>query len=275
MINHAHPLSDSMRRAGALSELFNLPVRERDQDGWLDAPSLFQDDDQRLQDMVMALGRDRWGTGNGHAAGSAFVIAYLTRIARPLISQYVLERRVPDVRLSNLEFHWDGQRIDGTALKRPSFAALPADPASRHPDAEVVADPAELYARLKEWLFDANLNIAIPSLRRAALASIKVSWNTVADSCAQAFSRLYDVVEEPDAVVQEAGAFFGDPTSPMYRQLAVEVFGHRGELGLFSRRAGCCLYWRTEKSSDFCSNCILLTREQQDQRFRETLERRR
>ena len=147
-----HPLADSMRRAGALSDLFNLPVRERDQDGWLEAPSLFQSDDQRLQDMVMALGRDRWGTDNPHAAGSAFVIAYLTRVTRPLISQYVLERRVPDVRLSNLEFHWDGQRIDGTALKRPSFAALPDDPASSHQDAVVVADAAALYELLKEWL---------------------------------------------------------------------------------------------------------------------------
>ena len=272
MVSSLSPLADSMRRAGALSELFNLPIRKRDQDGWLEALSLFQDDDQRLQDMVMALGRDRWGTENHHAACSAFVIAYLTRITRPLISQYVLERRVPDVRLSNLEFHWDGQRIDGTALKRPSFAALPADPASSHQDAVIVADTAELYARLKEWLFDANLHIVITSLRRAAQASIKVSWNTVADSCAQAFSRLYDVAEEPESVVKDADAFFGDPSSPVYRQLAMEVFGHRGELGLFSRRAGCCLYWRTEKSSDFCSNCILLTREQQDARFRQRLE---
>ena len=39
----------------------------------------------------MALGRDRWGTDNHHAAGSA-VIAYLNRVTGPLISQYVLER---------------------------------------------------------------------------------------------------------------------------------------------------------------------------------------
>ena len=127
----------------------------------------------------------------------------------------------------------------------------------------------------EEWLFDANLDIVIPSLRRAARASFKVSWNTVADSCAQAFSRLYDLVEEPEAVVRDADAFFGDPSSPMYRQLTMEVFGHRGKLGLFSRRGGCCLYWRTKKSDDFCSNCILLTREQQDTRFRQTLEGRR
>ena len=272
MVSSLSPLADSMRRAGALSELFNLPIRKRDQDGWLEALSLFQDDDQRLQDMVMALGRDRWSTDNHHAAGSAFIIAYLTKITWPAISQYVLERRVPDVRLDNLEFHWEDQMIDGTALHRPYFAALPADPASGHPDAMVVADPAELYGRLKEWLFDGNLDIVIPSLRQAARASLKVSWNAVAASCAQAFRKLYETAEKPETVIQDAGAFFEDPSSPVYRQVSMEVFDHQGKQGFFSRRAGCCLWWRTEKSSDFCSNCILLTREQQDTRFRQTLE---
>ena len=249
--------------------------RERDQDGWFEARSLFQKDDQRLPDLVMAYGRDRWGTENSHAAGSAFIIAYLTRVTWPVVAQYVLERRVPDVRLGNLEFHWEGQGIDGTALSRPSFAALPDDPACGHQDAVAVADAAELYARLKLWLFDSNLEIVIPALRRAALASLKVSWNAVAASCAQAFNRLYDVVEDPEIVVKDADAFFGDPSSPVYRQVTMEVFDHRGKQGFFSRRAGCCLWWRTERSNNFCSNCILLTREQQDTRFRQILDRKR
>jgi hypothetical protein len=260
-----------MRRAGALSELFNLPVVDRNQEGWIEALSLFQDDDQRLRDLVMDHGRDRWATNNRHAAGSAFLIAYLTRVTWPLISQYVLERRVPDVRLSNLAVHWDGQRVDGTALNRPSFAALPTDPACAHPDVLVVADAAELYARLKEWLFGSNLQIVIPALRRAARASLKVSWNAVAASCAQAFNRLYETTEEPGVVVRDAGDFFGDPSSPVYQQVTMEVFAHQGIEGFFSRRAGCCLWWRTDRSNDYCSNCILLTREQQDQRFREML----
>ena len=263
-----------MRRAGSLSELFNLPVVDQHREGWIEAQSLFQDD-QRLRDLVAAQGMDRWGTDNCHAAGSAFVIAYLTRVTWPLISQYVLEQRVPDVRLSNLAFHWDGQRIDGTALNRPSFAALPTDPACGHPDAVVVDDPAELYARLKEWLFDSNLDIVIPSLRRAARASLKVSWNAVAASCAQAFNRLYEVTGEPEVVVRDADAFFSDPSSPVYQQVTMEVFAHQGKQGFFSRRAGCCLWWRTERSNDYCSNCILLTHEQQDARFRRMLERRR
>lgn len=271
-VSGGHPLADSLGRAGALSSLFNLPVRSPEQDGWLGAPSLFQDDDQRLGEMVMSQGRDRWGTENRHTAGSAFIIAYLTKITWPLISQYVLERRVPDVRLSNLEFHWNGQGIDGTAIRRPSFAALPGDTASNHPDAVVVAGVPELYPLLKEWLFEGNLNIVIPSLRNAAQASLKVSWNAVAASCAQAFKKLYEVSGQPECVVRDAADFFGDLTSPVYREVTMEVFRHQGKQGFYSRRAGCCLWWRTDEAKDYCSNCVLLSREQQDARFRQNLE---
>ena len=275
MDSAGHPLVDSMRRASALSTFFDIPVRDRNQDGWIDGVCLFEGDDGRLIDLVVAHGRDRWGADNRHVAGSAFIIAYLSRVTWPVIAQYVLERRVPDVSLGNLGFHRDAQRINGTALDRPSFAALPSDPLSGHPDAEVVPDAEALYARLKDWLFDYNLDIVIASLRRAARASIKVSWNAVAASCAQAFHRLYDVMEEPGIVVKDAGAFFGDPSSPVYRQVTMEVFAHHGKNGFFSRRAGCCLWWRTERSTDYCSNCILLSRKEQDARFRVILAGRR
>jgi len=274
VVNGEHPLAESIRRAGDLSGLFNIPVRDADQNGWVGAGHLFQGNDQRLGDLVMALGLARWGSENLHVAGSAFIIAYLTKVTWPLISQYVLERRLPDVRLSNLEFHWNGEIIDDTAMSSPSFAVLPGDPASNHPDAVVVADEAELYVRLKEWLFDGNLDIVIPSLRRASRASLKVSWNAVAASCSQAFKKLYDVSDNPKIVLEAADAFFGDSSSPVYGQVSMEIFSHQGKQGFFSRRAGCCLWWRTDQANDYCSNCVLLTREQQDTRFRKTLERR-
>lgn len=267
-----HPLADSIERATTLNELFGIPLRYPDQDRWIEAGALFQEDDQRLQDMVSAYGRGRWGTENRHLAASGFIVAYLTRLTYPLISQYVLEHRVIDVSLSNLVFHTDGPRIDGTALNRPCFTALPDDPASGHPDAQVVPDEAALYARLKESLFDSNFDLVVPSLRRAAQASLKVSWNAVASSCAQVFHRLYDLVEEPEIVVRNAEAFFGDPSSPAYRQVSMEFIEHRGQRGYFARRAGCCLWWRGDDSKDYCSGCILLPREEQDARFRDMME---
>ena len=99
----------------------------------------------------------------------------------------------------------------------------------------------------------------------------KVSWNAVASSCAQVFHRLYHVIENPEIVVRTAEAFFRDPSSPVYRQVTMEVIEHRGKLGFFSRRVGCCLWWRVEKTGGYCAGCILLSREEQDARFREIL----
>ena len=267
-----HPLIESIGRAAALNRLFAMPVQSSGQSGWIKAESLFQGDDEGLRGLVIDYGRSRWGTDNRHVAGSGFIVAYLTRLTYPLISQYVLADRVPDVSLSNLTFHSAGHGIDGTALNRPHFAALPGDPASGHPDAQVVPDEAALYAQLKEWLFDSNFEVVIPSLRRSARSSLKVSWNAVASSCSQAFSRLYKLVGEPKIVVRKAEQFFGDPSSPAYRQVTMDIIEHRGKRGYFARRAGCCLWWRVESSRDYCSGCILLSREEQDARFRDMLE---
>ncbi len=143
------------------------------------------------------------GSTNHHVAGSAFIIAYLTCLVWPVIGQYVLERRVPNVSLSNLAFHRTagsfGSQIDATALTHPYFVLLP-DPSVTHSDALVVKYKAALYIRLKEWLFDDNLAKVIEALNRAAQASIKISQNAVAAACAQAFHRLYPVVENPDGL---------------------------------------------------------------------------
>lgn len=273
MASPGHPLVDSMRRAGVLNSYFDLPVRVMDQDGWIDAPALFEGDDSRLRDMVLAHGRDHWETENPHAAGSVFISAYLARVTWPVIGLYVLERRIPKVTLDNLAFHRDGQRIVGTALNHPYFAALPGDVAAGHRDAEVVADEAALYNRLKEWLFEANFNPVVSALRRAARASIKVSRNLAGVSCAKPFRWLYSMTDEPERVAQEAYAFFSDPTSPVYREVSVEVFEHQGKRELLYRRAGCCLRWRSPKSSHYCPNCVLVPRERQNERFRELLSR--
>ena len=269
------PLIESMGHAALLNPRFRLPIREREQDGWIDATDLFLGDDQRLRDLMLAYGQNAWGTTNRHAAGSAFIIAYLSRLTWPVIAQYVLARRVPQVSLNNLAFHQAGSRIDATALSCPSFAALSTDPAAGHQDVEVLPDEAALYLRLKEWLLDDNVRQVIAALHRAGRASLRVSRNAAAASCSQAFNRLYALADMPDRVIRDAEVFFGDPRSLLFGQLTMEVFEHQGMRGFFSRRRGCCLWWRSETSSDYCSNCILLSREQQDERFREMLEGRR
>ena len=272
----AHPLVESMARLGRISPYLQMPIRDPAEGSWIGADELFLTDDARLRDLVMAHGESYWGSTNRHVAGSAFIIAYLTRLIWPVIGQYVLEGRVPDVSLGNLAFHRSagsfGSHIDATALTHPHFALLPGDPGATNSDAVVVKDEAALYLSLKQWLFDDNLTKVIEALNRAAQASIKISQNAVAAACAQAFHRLYPVVENPDAMVQKASVLFNDQTSPVYRQVTMEVFKHQDKCGFFARRRGCCLAWRTDRvngrANGYCSNCILVPKEAQDRLFR-------
>ncbi|MYC29543.1 MAG: hypothetical protein F4X65_05570 [Chloroflexi bacterium] len=269
--NCTHPLVDSMARARELGEFFALPRRPREGKGWTGARELFQGEDGRLESLVMTYGTRAWDTSNRHMAGSAFLVAYLSRVVFPLVGQYVLAGRVPNIALDNLSFHWNGPAIDATGLDRLAFATLPSDPMAAHPDALIVADADALYDRLKEWLFEENLQIVITCLRQSAGASVKVSWNAVAAAFSQALNRLYAVSENRREVVEAAHVFLEDPSSPIYGQLTMEEFEHQGRKGFYSRRRGCCLWWRSPRSNDYCSNCILLPREQQDERFREML----
>ena len=64
MPNSNHPLVDSLRRAAELGAVYDMPVRDFEQSGWVNALSLFQEDDQRLQDIVAAHGKAFLGTEN-------------------------------------------------------------------------------------------------------------------------------------------------------------------------------------------------------------------
>ncbi|MDE2843729.1 MAG: hypothetical protein OXN21_10150 [Chloroflexota bacterium] len=267
-----HPLTASMARAQELGGFFALPRQTPGDGAWTPARELFQADGQRLGELVAAYGQRAWDSSNRHVAGSAFLVAYLSRVVFPLVGQYVLEQRVPDVSLDNLAFHWNGPAIDATGLGRLAFAALPDDPSAAHPDVMVVADEAALYDQLKGWLFEDNLGQVIADLRRAAGASVKVSWNAAAAAFSQALNRLYATETARERVTKAAEVLFSDPDSPIYRQLTMEEFGTGSRTGFFSRRRGCCLWWRSPRANDYCSNCILLPREEQDRRFREMLE---
>ena len=270
--DHAtHPLIDGMRRAGSIDRYFDLPIRDPQQDGWISGEELFLGNDQRLRYLVRTYGQAFWGSTNTHVAGSAFIIAYLTRLVWPVIGQWVLEQQVPDVTLGNIVFHQLGDRIDATAMARPTFATVANGPHAGHEDGTTVADQEALYFQLKQWLLMANLELVVESLRRAAGASVKISWNAAATACAQAFHHLYPVSETPEALVTHAHKLFDDPSSPLHGQLTVDAVTHQGRSGLFARRRGCCLAWRTDRANGYCSNCILTPREQQDREFQEML----
>jgi hypothetical protein len=268
-----HPLAQGLNEAASLDPYLQMQFCDATQGGWIAAWDLFTGDDGLLKNRVMRYGLESWGTSNNHVAGSAFIVAYLTRLIYPVIGQYVLRRRVPRATLENLAFHQLGERIDGTGLRQSGFAALGDDPAAGHPDAEILSDRRQLYLRLKEWIFAGNLEIVIECLHRSAAASRKVSRNAVAAACAQAFHRLFYLVEDKGSLVRDADTFFQDPSSPVFGQVSLEFVEYQGKAGLFGSRAGCCLIWRTDEADGYCSNCILRPKEEQTRRFQQMLAR--
>ena len=70
MPNSNHPLVDSPSRAAELGPVYDMPVRDSEESGWVNALSLFQEDDRRLQDIVAALGKALLDTENQHLAAS-------------------------------------------------------------------------------------------------------------------------------------------------------------------------------------------------------------
>ena len=233
-----NPLAQSLNIAGALDPYLNMLFCDHSQEGWSAANDLFIGNGARLNEIVTRYGYESWGTANNHVAASSFIIAYLTRVIYPVIGQYVLHRRVPKATLGNLAFHRVGERVDGTGLRRSYFATLASDPAPGHPDVEVVNNEQQLYLRLKEWVFTANLEIVIDSLHRSAAASLKVSQNAVAAACAQPFHRLFYLTKDKSSLMRDADTFFQDSSSPIYGQVSMEVIEYEGREGLFARRAG-------------------------------------
>ena len=270
MLN-CHPLVKGMDRMKEISPYFQLPVNGTNGDGWVSAHDLFHKDDDRLKNMVRNYGVEHWNSSNPHVAGSAFLIAYLTRLVWPVIGQYVLEHRVPDVSLKNLVFHISNESetsyIYGTAMVHPHFAALKDDIDIHHEHAIQIIDYSSLFTVLKGWLFDENLSQVIDSLNRACRASIQISKNAVASACGQAFRHLYPVVDDPGTLVQMAQELFSDESTIVFGQVTMEVINIETRSGLFARRLGCCLAWRTDRLNGYCSNCILVPKNEQDRLF--------
>jgi ferric iron reductase protein FhuF len=269
-----HPLVDGLRRAGSISPYFNLPIRDPQQEDWISGEDLFLGNDQRLRNLVRTYGQAFWGSSNSHVAGSAFIIAYLTRLVWPVIGQWVREGQVPDVTLGNIVFHQQGEGIDATAMAHPTFATVVGSSHTGHPDGTTIADSDALYSQLKQWLVVDNLDLVVTSLHRAAGASVKISWNAAAYACAQAFHHLFPVSESRETLATHAGKIFDDSSSPLHGQLTMEVVSHRGQSGFFARRRGCCLAWRAPRANGYCANCILTPKEHQDRGFREMIESR-
>lgn len=166
-----------------------------------------------------------------------------------------LARRVPSLAPEELAVHLDpGGWPDGVALLGRRFACLPDDPASEHPDADVVGDEAALAAVLRDRLTE------------HARAFHDAYWPDVKISSKQRWGTLTDVLDvalwssgpprgDEELGVADAALVLDDVHPPLTSASRMySLVDSHGRQRWTRRRESCCFYFRLPNST-VCFTC--------------------
>lgn len=217
-------------------------------DGWLDCAGAARDErvlDGLLEDVGAVYDTDR-----RDIMGTRVIEIWTWMVAAPAAATLLTARRLPDLRAANVLID---PTLYAVALRRPTVAVLPGDPAAGHPDARVVADEAALAAELNRALADAHLAPLVATLNRMTRRPARALWRSAADRVADAFLYAGEQLGRVDEAHALAVASLRDAPAPLRARVERRVCG--GEP--MHVRDGCCLYWRTP-SGERCVNCPLL-----------------
>lgn len=216
--------------------------------GWMPATRLL-DDAATLESALMAVGREV-GSTRRDVQASLLLESYAWRLALPLAGALVAESRTPRAGPDGIALRLDGDGLpEAIRLLDGGFVALPDDPATQHPDADVVPDRDGLDVCLANVLI-AHFDPFVQTFNAASGRSRRALWRTVADRTATAL--LYaglasDRMAAADATARRTLAHPPLQFPPRYTEI-----GNRA----VHLRHGCCLWWRTAAATT-CLTCPL------------------
>jgi hypothetical protein len=251
------------------------------------------EDGPGLYRMVRAFG---WaaGTDENAVAASLLCQAWAVSVTRSAIATLVGARRMPDMAASNtvLAINDEG-RPAGASLLTPRFAAVAGDPeAPGDPQAEIVADEADLFAWARARLFDEHLGLLVEALHDLALpqpthagaiggtppvprVGRRLLWGNVAAATAGGFAVLSAPSTSPaeaERLVHRAQLLLDWPGSPTEGLAEVFPVTHDGGARLFVRRQTCCLRYRLPDAPPTCLSCRLVPERERRRRIALRLE---
>jgi ferric iron reductase protein FhuF len=233
-----------------------------------DGPGLFR--------MVRAFG---WaaGTDENAVAASLLCQAWAVSVSRSAIATLVGARRMPDMAASNTVLAIsDEGRPAGASLLTPRFAAVAGDPeAAGDPQAEIVADEADLFAWARARLFDAHLGLLVEALHDLAPVARRLLWGNVAAATAGGFAALSAPSMPPadaEHLVRQARLLLDRPGAPTEGLAEVFPVTNDGAARLFVRRQTCCLRYRLPDAPPTCLSCRLVPERERRRRIALRLE---
>ena len=246
-----HPLAATLRRGHGRSHRgwhLGAALGTTTEPGWMPATHLL-DDAATLERALLAVGREV-GSTRRDVQASLLLESYAWRLALPLAGALVAESRIPRTGPDGVALRLTDDGLpDAIRLLHGGFVALPEDPATQHPDADVVSDRDGLDVCLANVLI-AHFDPFVQTLNAASGRSRRALWRTVADRTATAL--LYaglavDRVATADAAARRALAHPPLEFPPRYTEIGKRAV---------HLRHGCCLWWRTAAATT-CPTCPL------------------
>ena len=206
---------------------------------WYRGCGLTKADSPTLRELIHRHGRF-CGTDRPFLPAALLMMQYVHTFIEAGLRGLFVSRRVPDLDAGNCAIKLDAEGdIAGYRLRSMRFAALAGDPASRHPDAAVLADRDALV----RWMFDrmaqCHFTPLFEEVRKAAGLSSQVLWGNVACSCASLVNTLRAPHLTPDETLEEIDRLFAQH-APLQRKVSVYPLEYRGVRRLFMRRRTCC-----------------------------------
>jgi hypothetical protein len=268
-------LNETLRRVSATTEEFSVDIAALEA-GWFSASELAEPDSAALAnalDMIQQL----YPEADTRTCAALFINEYAWYVPAVAIAAFLLEKRVPDLRLSNLalchrRYTWESMGRTGEA-SRIDVRFLSGDFAALHSDTDAALAKAQLLPdvnALREWLretFEAQMQPIIERTYQLSGLSRGALWRIVADSCSAVFLQVGNKVNQADEAQQQGLAFVKVPNSPMNNpQLQFISLSCGNYSETFRARGGCCRFY-TLPDRDYCTTCVLRKPQEQKERL--------
>lgn len=240
------PIEATLSRAAERIEYFSASYGERP-DGWLLASEVVNEADavSALLNQVLAIYQM-----DDRQIGAAFlVLGYFWSPMLAALACYAIDRRVPDLSANSLAFDLRSVRFTS-----PRFAALPDDPATGHPDIEILPDRDALRDRLVQQLETEHAAPLFATLRTVAPYGINGMRANYVDRLVSALVWISDALGDPQIARDEVPAFVNRMTDK--RRAGYIELQHEGRSGIYQIRSGCCLNYRLP-GKEKCDTCSL------------------
>ncbi len=245
-----------------LSARLGLP----DGPGWVTVEGLAKNP-ALLEDLLARLGRE-YEMEYRPFTGTTLLRDYLWRSLSTAVAALLTERRLPDLRTSNVALRFDGSGfVEGLAFLEPRFFALPDDPEAAHPDAAVVPSEDALLGELRGTLSETHLPAVVPALRGLRVRrGTRALQRAVSDVCAEALMFVGRDLGREDEGCALAESLLSAP-SPLQAPANYYVLEYPGGTERTRIRHTCCLYY---KVGDGC--CFTCPRKTDEERVRQLTE---